>query len=335
MSQSRRPSRRVPPKGRSLRNDPRPDPFADGEFGAGGEGASTVETGSRALRPGSRAANRAAKRAVGGVRPKTQVRGGSGRRSSRSNTPLLLLAVAAIVVVAAVIALGNPFGSPAGSAAPSGDLAVGDGTCPTAQPAPLPAGQTRTVTITTPKGDIVLEIDGALSPIAAGNFVALVTCHFYDGSVFHRTASLQDGTPFVIQGGAAREGSGDISYTITDEPVTTPYKRGTLAMARTSAPNSQSSQFFIVLDDKAAPPLVSANTYAIFGSVISGMDVADAIFSASGGAETPSDPIPMTTVTVSSGPAATATTAPTAAPTTPATSPAASTAPTSAPTTIP
>ena len=211
---------------------------------------------------------------------------------------------------------------------------VGDGTCPTQQPASLPAGQSRTVTITTPKGNIVLEIDGALSPIAAGNFVALVTCHFYDGSVFHRTASLQDGTPFVIQGGSAKEGTGEIPYVIQDEPVTATYKRGTVAMARTSQPNSQTSQFFIVLDDKAAPPLVSANTYAIFGTVISGMDVADAIFTASGGAETPSNPVPMTTVTVGPGPAPSASAAATAAPTaaaTPATSPAGSTPPTTTP----
>ncbi|MEO5704762.1 MAG: peptidylprolyl isomerase [Candidatus Limnocylindrales bacterium] len=225
-----------------------------------------------------------------------------------------------------MILIGNPFGTPAASPSASGSptstLVVGDGTCPTEQPAPLAAGQTRTVTISTSKGDIVLKIDAVLSPIAAGNFVALVTCHFYDGSVFHRTAALEDGTPFVIQGGAAKTGTGPIPYAIKDEPVATKYKRGTLAMARTSQPNSQTSQFFIVLDDKAEPPLVSANTYAIFGEVVSGMDVADAIFNASGGAETPSDPIVMTSVTVSAGPAAAA-------------SPAATTAPTIAPTNAP
>jgi cyclophilin family peptidyl-prolyl cis-trans isomerase len=153
--------------------------------------------------------------------------------------------------------------------------------------------------------------------------------------VFHRTASLQDGTPFVIQGGEAKSGTGSIPYVIQDEPVTATYKRGTIAMARTSQPNSQTSQFFIVLDDSAGPILVSnGNNYALFGTVISGMDVADAIFAASGGAETPSNPIPMTTVTVGPGPAPTASVAPTAAPTsaaTPATSPATSTPPTTAP----
>jgi peptidyl-prolyl cis-trans isomerase B (cyclophilin B) len=275
------------------------------------------------VRPGSRAANRAAKRAASGVRPKTQLRG-SGRRRRGSNTGLIALAIGAIVIVGAVILIGNPFGTPLPTPGPSTARVVGDGTCPTAQPAALATGATRTVTISTPKGNIVLKIDGSLSPIAAASFVALVTCHFYDGSVFHRTASLTDGTPFVIQGGAAKTGTGPIPYSIDDEPVTAKYKRGTLAMARTSNPHSQTSQFFIVLDDRAEPALVSANTYAIFGEVISGMDVADAIFAASGGAETPSNPVPMTSVTVGPGPAATASPAPTTAPT-------ASTAPSATP----
>jgi peptidyl-prolyl cis-trans isomerase B (cyclophilin B) len=335
MSPSRRPGRRVPPKARSLRSDWRPDSTGDA---AEREDLGTGSVGGPGVRPGSRAANRAAKRSVTGVRPKTQGRSG-GRRRSSSNMGLIILAVGAVAIAAAVLLFGNPFGSPIGQPTAGPGLIVGDGTCPTTQPAPLAAGETRTVTITTPKGDIVLKVDGSLSPIAAGNFVALITCHFYDGSVFQRTASLgpPDNTPFVIQGGGAKKGSGEIAYTIKDEPVTATYKRGTLAMARSSQVNSQSSQFFIVLDDKAAPALVSYNTYAIFGEVISGMEVADAIFQASGGVEAPTNPIPMTRVVVGPGPAPTAspaTTTPTTGPSkaaSPAASPAASTAPTTAP----
>jgi cyclophilin family peptidyl-prolyl cis-trans isomerase len=323
MSQSRRPSRRVPPKGRSLRSDPRPDPFAETEFDAGEETASTTDTGSRGVRPGSRAANRAAKRAVGGVRPKTQVRGGSGRRSSSSNTPLLLLAIGAIVVVAAVIALGNPFGAP--GASPSAAAAAtpvpshGDGTCPTQQPASLAAGDMRTVTIETTKGTIVMKIDGALAPIATGNFVALIACHFYDGIVFHR---LMPG--FVIQGGDPEgTGGGGPGYTITDDPVTATYHRGTVAMARTSDVNSQGSQFFIVLADDANSSLAGATPgYAILGEVTAGMDVVDTIAAmpnAGGESGTALEPVVMTRVTVS--PAA-AQSAP------PSTTPTASAAPT-------
>ena len=78
------------------------------------------------------------------------------------------------------------------------------------------------------------------------------------------------------------------------------------------------------------PILQSANDYAIFGNVVSGMDVADAIYAASGGVELPANPIAMTSVTVSDVPAGS--TAPSGSP---AASPAASTAPTTAPTVIP
>ncbi len=165
--------------------------------------------------------------------------------------------------------------------------------CPTSQPDPLPAGQTRVVTIGTPKGTIEITVDGALSPIAAGNFVALAACGFYDGVVFHRVVP-----GFVIQGGdPTGTGGGGPGYTIADEPVTAQYGRGTVAMARTSAPNSQGSQFFIVLDDAARSALAAYNTYAIFGRVTAGMEAADAI-AAAADAELPTQPIPMTTVTV-------------------------------------
>ena len=307
MSSPQRPGRRIPPKSRGVRPATPSDPTSSPD--EWGEPAAAGIPGSAAVRPGSRAANRAAKRATTGVRPKTGIRGRpGGRRGRSSSSGLILLAIGAVAIGAAVLLIGNPFGSPAASGSPSPAAGVsqaavqshGDGTCPKAQPAPLGAGQVRDVTIETPKGNIVIRVQGGLSQIAAGNFVALAACKFYDGIVFHRTASLEDGTPFVIQGGdPLGTGGGGPGYTIADEPVVMTYHRGTVAMARTQQPNSQGSQFFIVLDDKAAPALSSANTYAILGEVISGMDVADAIYQASGGAETPASPIPMTKVTVS------------------------------------
>jgi cyclophilin family peptidyl-prolyl cis-trans isomerase len=146
-------------------------------------------------------------------------------------------------------------------------------------------------------------VKGALSPIAAGNFVALADCGFYDGVVFHRVVP-----GFVIQGGdgqygrspdvdPARVGQGGPPYTIQDEPVTATYGRGTVAMARTNAPNSVGSQFFIVLDDGARSSLESYNTYQIIGSVASGMEAVDAIAAAADG-ELPSDPVVMNDVSV-------------------------------------
>jgi cyclophilin family peptidyl-prolyl cis-trans isomerase len=194
-------------------------------------------------------------------------------------------------------ASGSPGASAGSSASPGGSSAAG--ACPTSQPDPLPAGQTRTVTLNTQKGAMAIKVEADLSPIAAGNFVALASCGFYDGTPFHRTPTLPDGTPFVIQGGdPTGTGSGGPGYTIKDEPVTKPYKRGTVAMARSSAPDSVGSQFFIVLDDKDGAVLGSANTYQIIGNVTQGMETADAIFAASGGVELPANPIKITTATV-------------------------------------
>ena len=159
-----------------------------------------------------------------------------------------------------------------------------------------PAGETRTVNIETDKGAIVIKIEADLSPIAAGNFVTLVGCGFYNGVVFHRVVP-----GFVIQGGdPTGTGTGGPGYEIEDEAVTTTYHRGTVAMARSSQPNSVGSQFFIVLDDQAAQSLADprANNYQIIGTVASGMDAVDAI-AAAADRDIPTNPVHMTKVTVS------------------------------------
>jgi peptidyl-prolyl cis-trans isomerase B (cyclophilin B) len=184
--------------------------------------------------------------------------------------------------------------STAGGATPPPASGSADAVCPTAQPDPLPAGETRTVTVETDLGAIAITIEADLSPIAAGNFVALASCGYYDGVVFHRVVPT-----FVIQGGdPTGTGTGGPGYEIQDEAVTATYGRGTVAMARTSQPNSVGSQFFIVLDDTARSALESANTYQIIGTVSSGMDAVDAI-AAAADAELPSNPVVMTKVTVS------------------------------------
>jgi len=167
--------------------------------------------------------------------------------------------------------------------------------CPSQAPAALPAGETRAVSISTRKGDFVITVRADLAPVAAANFVALAECGFYDDVVFHR---LVPG--FVIQGGdRAGTGSGGPGYTIRDERVTTPYARGTVAMARTSAPNSAGSQFFIVLSGDNS--LAGTNTYAIFGSVTSGMETVDAIAAMRNSgrpSNTALDPVAMDSITV-------------------------------------
>ena len=179
--------------------------------------------------------------------------------------------------------------------------------CPTSQPAPLGANDVRTVTLSTAKGDIVVQVKGSLSPIATGNFVALASCGYYDGVVFHR---LVPG--FVIQGGDGQfgrspdvvpglMGTGGPPYTIQDEPVTAAYARGTVAMAKTGEPNSASSQFFIILSAQGAGGLEAR--YQVIGTVTSGMDAVDAIAAMPNSGDATGnqalDPVPMTKVTVS------------------------------------
>jgi cyclophilin family peptidyl-prolyl cis-trans isomerase len=246
------------------------------------------------------------------------------RRLALTGPVPMALALAALAVIAAgcsgtgasspqPTAVATPSPSPAGSAAPSSPAAGSVGpsaattACPTSQPAPLPAGQKRTMKVETAKGEIAIEVDGTLSPIAAGNIVALAECGWYDGVVFHRVVP-----GFVIQGGDGQygrvgpdgkladpslAGTGGPGYTIEDEPVTAKYGRGVVAMARTSEPDSVGSQFFIVLDDSATDKLASYNTYQIVGKVTSGMEAVDAI-AAAADAENPTDPVVMTKVTV-------------------------------------
>jgi peptidyl-prolyl cis-trans isomerase B (cyclophilin B) len=223
----------------------------------------------------------------------------------------------AAATLAAVLLLAGCTGGAASSAAPTAapssaaSAAVATPTagpvdlssCPTSQPAAMPAGTSKLVTIVTVKGTIVIKVDGALSPIAAGNFVALANCGYFTNVVFHR---LVPG--FVIQGGDGtygREpkvdmnsvGTGGPAYTIKDEAVNGSYVRGTVAMAKTSQPNSANSQFFIVLAAIQLPP-----TYQIFGHVTSGMDAVDAIAAMPNSGDpnnTALQPVAMDKVTVS------------------------------------
>ena len=200
----------------------------------------------------------------------------------------LLLTWALVVAAALLLAA-------CGSSTTGESPATNANGCPTSQPAALAAGEKRQIVMTTSMGEITLLVEADLSPIAVGNFVALAECGFYDNVIFHRIAYMQDGTPFVIQGGdPTGTGTGGPGYKIKDEAVVGEYARGVLAMARSAAPDSQGSQFFIVLDDGAQPPLESARTYAILGQVTAGMDVVDAI----AGVERDAEDRPVVPVTI-------------------------------------
>ena len=139
----------------------------------------------------------------------------------------------------------------------------------------LPFGGTSTpeeqvAVVTTDKGTVVIEFYNDAAPVAVANFIKLINQKFYDGLTFHRRVD-----EFVVQGGCPNgDGTGGPGWTIADEymnPNQRPHLRGTVAMARTPAPNSSGSQFYICF--KPQPRL--DGDYTTFGGVIQGMDVVD------------------------------------------------------------
>ena len=140
------------------------------------------------------------------------------------------------------------------------------------------------VQIETGMGNIVLELDRAKAPITVGNFLWYIDDGFYDGTIIHRVIA-----DFVIQGGGYLA---DLTERTTRAAIINEASnglsnvRGTSAMARTSDPDSATSQFFINLKDNIAggdgvsdldPGGVTPEGYAVFGQVTQGMDVVDAI----------------------------------------------------------
>ena len=134
------------------------------------------------------------------------------------------------------------------------------------------------VRLATSMGDIVVELDAQKAPKSVANFEQYVKSGFYDGTVFHRVIDN-----FMVQGGGMTP---DLKEKRTLSPIPLESHnglnnvRGTVAMARTDVPDSATSQFFINVKDNAF--LDAANSpsgigYAVFGHVVSGMDVVDRI----------------------------------------------------------
>jgi len=150
------------------------------------------------------------------------------------------------------------------------------------------------VTLKTTEGDIVIELNTEQTPHAVSNFVKLSKEGFYDGTIFHRVI---DG--FMIQGGDPKgDGTGGPGYSFADEAFEGEYNRGTVAMAN-SGPNTNGSQFFIMHQDYPLP-----KNYVIFGKVVEGIEVVDAIATApvetsrSGENSKPINPVKINTVEV-------------------------------------
>lgn len=155
------------------------------------------------------------------------------------------------------------------------------------------------VRLATSMGDIVLELDAAKAPKTVDNFVQYVRAGHYDGTIFHRVIDN-----FMIQGGGMTE-------TMAEKPTRAPIPlesrnglanvRGTVAMARTSVPDSATAQFFINVKDNAfldQPNARDGHGYAVFGKVVEGMDVVDRIKAVPTATRPPHQNVPATPVVI-------------------------------------
>lgn len=166
--------------------------------------------------------------------------------------------------------------------------------------APMP------VTLKTSQGDITLELDSDSAPITVENFLKYAKDGHYDGTIFHRVIE-----GFMIQGGGF---SPDMKQKSTRSPIKNESSNGlsnvkyTIAMARTSVPDSATSQFFINTKDNLFLDKAKSQDgvgYCVFGKVTAGTDVIDAIDGVettrrAGHSDVPADPIEILSVEVSS-----------------------------------
>jgi cyclophilin family peptidyl-prolyl cis-trans isomerase len=143
-----------------------------------------------------------------------------------------------------------------------------------------------------------VEVDEAKAPISAKNFLQYVDEGFYDGVIFHRVIS-----GFMIQGGGftSQMQQKKTRETIQNEAANgLKNLRGTLAMARTSAPHSASAQFFINHKDNAFLDYPGSDGwgYAVFGRVVAGMDVVDKIAAVQTGVKAGMSDVPLQSVAI-------------------------------------
>jgi len=154
------------------------------------------------------------------------------------------------------------------------------------------------VSILTSEGDIVLELDPLAAPVSVNNFLNYANSGFYQSTLFHRVIS-----DFVIQGGGYMTGmvkkNGHNAPIVLESNNGLSNLRGTVAMARTNELNSATSEFFInVVDNLYLDYSASSPGYAVFGKVVQGMYVIDAIAAKTTGKLNDSSDVPMVDITI-------------------------------------
>jgi peptidyl-prolyl cis-trans isomerase A (cyclophilin A) len=156
------------------------------------------------------------------------------------------------------------------------------------------------VTLFTTKGAIVLELDPTTAPISSNNYLSYVSKGYYTSTLFHRVIS-----GFMIQGGGYTTGmvkkSGQSAAIELESNKGLSNLRGTLAMARTNVFNSATSEFFINVVDNTFLDYKNAGNpgYAVFGKVVQGMDVVDAIVAEPTGVLNGFADVPLTDMVIS------------------------------------
>lgn len=224
----------------------------------------------------------------------------------------LLLALACALVgppgiSGQVVAYGGPAGDEIPAAASPDEGGQGRGTAvvtaPPLQPPPLePAPGNPVAVISTSHGDITVELFKEQAPVSVENFLQYAGDGFYDGTIFHRVVPK-----FMIQGGGYTE-------TLFEKPTRPPIQneatnglrnvRGTLAMARRQALRSATAQFYInVVDNRMLDHVGYAPIdfgYAVFGRVLSGMDVVDRISAVPTGVKGGMEAVPLEPVIIKS-----------------------------------
>ncbi|MBF6648294.1 peptidylprolyl isomerase [Methylobacter sp. BlB1] len=156
------------------------------------------------------------------------------------------------------------------------------------------------VKLTTTLGEIVIQLNSEKAPASSANFLTYVNEGFYNGTIFHR----------VIPGFMAQGGGFDTSFNqkATHAPIKNeannglPNSRGTIAMARTPDPDSATAQFFINYKDNSflnyTSPTPNGWGYAVFGEVVEGMEVVDAMAKQPTGNRGPHQDVPKTDIVI-------------------------------------
>jgi cyclophilin family peptidyl-prolyl cis-trans isomerase len=165
------------------------------------------------------------------------------------------------------------------------------------QERPMSYYENKVAEIETTAGTIAVRFFPQVAPNHVKNFIDLSEQGFYDGTRFHRVIPgfmIQGGDPNTKSDDAATWGTGGSGEQVRAEFNPIPHRRGIVSMARSQHPDSASSQFFIVVDDSR----FLDNNYTVFGQVVSGMEVADAIVAAPRRGETPVNPAAIQRITI-------------------------------------